>query len=313
VRLRSREIAKVPGAVLLLTAALALPAAAQPRYGYGPHGAPYRTYAPPRGVIDGVLSNERGRCPVLRDRQNRNYYLQGDTRALRPGDQVSLRERLLNRSSCGNDAPTLEVLEVRTVWTDSRHRSAYFDAARDGDFDRFIVRSRNRGGWYADRYSYLQNSGPGGGDRYGQYQGQDRGQDQGYDRYPQYEHRGDPNRPRDDPYAPPNDPNGPDGQYDQPPYDQQYDPSGQDAEPYNGQSDDRNGQDRDNRQSTTVSGTLDYTGSCPALRGPNGTSYDLAGDLGDYHDGDRVQVTGLLGGTSSCGGTALEIQEIRRR
>lgn len=313
---RRREIAKtakLSGAVLLLTAALAVPAAAQPRYGYG---TPYRTV--PRSVVDGVISDEGGRCPVLRDRQNRNYYLQGDTRGLRPGDQVSLRERLLSRSSCGSDAPTLQVLEIRTVWTDGRHRSAYFDAARDGSFDRFIVRNRYRGGWYADRYSYLQSGGPNGG--YGQYPGRDQGQYQGYDdRYPQREHRAAPNRPRDDRYAPPsdappgavppNEPNGPNrGQYDQPPYDQQDDQSGQYDDRGN-----RGGQDRDDRQPTTVEGTLDYTGSCPALHDRNGTSYDLAGDLGDYHDGDQVRVTGLLGGTSSCGGTALEIQEIRRR
>jgi hypothetical protein len=42
-------------------------------------------------------------------------------------------------------------------------------------------------------------------------------------------------------------------------------------------------------------------------------SYDLAGDLRGFHNGQRVRVTGLLSGSSSCGGTALEIQEIRER
>jgi len=62
-----------------------------------------------------------------------------------------------------------------------------------------------------------------------------------------------------------------------------------------------------------VDGTLDFNGSCPAVRDRSGTSYDLAGDLRGFHNGQRVRVTGLLSGSSSCGGTALEIQEIRER
>lgn len=305
-RLQGRGLAKVPGAVLLLTVALALPAAAQPRYGYGPYGSsPYRTPML-RGVVDGVLSDEGGRCPVLRDRQNRNYYLLGDTRGLRPGDQVSLRERLMNRSSCGNDAPTLEVLEVRTVWTDGAHRSAYFDARRDGSFDRFILRNRDRGGWYADRYGYLQQSGAPQGDRYGQY---DRNRpydgpgNNGPRNHGQYDNGQPPGPPSGNPPAdngyPPQDPNGR--------YDNGYAPDGQAP---NGQYDDRSGGDR---PLISVDGRLDYNGSCPEVRLGNGTVYDLAGDLGNYHDGDRVHLTGYVAGSSSCGGTALEVQEIRKR
>ena len=62
-----------------------------------------------------------------------------------------------------------------------------------------------------------------------------------------------------------------------------------------------------------MDGTLDFNSSCPAVRDHNGTSYDLAGDLRGFHNGERVRVTGLLSGSSSCGGTALEIQEIRER
>jgi len=296
---------KILGAALLLTSALALPAAAQPRYGYGygPYGGPPRAYAS-RGVVDGVLRDEGGRCLVLRDRQNRNYYVQGDTRGLRPGDQVTLRERLLSRSSCGSDAPTLQVLEVRTVWTNGAHRSAYFDVRRDGSFDRFLLRSRDRGGWYADRSADLQPrpyAGPGPYDRrapYDQGRPDNRPYDNGYAPNGQYDNRDQPNAPDNAPYD-----NGQNGQYDD-----QYIPNDQ---PPNGQYDDRdrsNGGDRP----ITLDGTLDFNRSCPAIRTSNG-SYDLAGDLGNYHDGDRVRVTGFVGGASSCGGTALEVQEIRRR
>src|SRR5881227_1607369 len=151
-----RGLAKLLGTAPLLMAALALPASAQYpaqyRPGY-PSPSPYRGgYGPgAQGTADGFITAERGRCLVLRDHQRRTYYLSGDTDGLRPGDHVSVRERMLSRSSCGNDGPTLEVLDVRTVWTGGSHRSAYFDARRDGDFGRFVERSHDRGGWYSDR------------------------------------------------------------------------------------------------------------------------------------------------------------------
>jgi hypothetical protein len=294
------------GAVPLLIAALALPAGASAQYRPG-YPSPYRGgYGPgAQGTADGFITAERGRCLVLRDHQRRTYYLSGDTNGLRPGDHVSLRERMVSRSYCGNDGPTLEVLDVRTVWTGGSHRSAYFDARRDGDFGRFLERSRGRGGWYSDRYSYMQR----GGDRYG-----DRGR---------YEPNG-PNGPNGR-YAPPYDPNGP-GQA-QP----RYDPNEQGQDDQNGQYDDQgydqngpppedrpydnrqNGQSSGNPQIISVDGTLDFNGPCPAVRDRNGASYDLAGDLQSFHNGERVRVTGVLSGSSSCGGTALEVREIRER
>ncbi|HET9210661.1 MAG TPA: DUF5818 domain-containing protein [Thermoanaerobaculia bacterium] len=293
------------GAVPLLIAALALPAGASAQYrpGYPPS---YRGYGPgPQGTVDGFITADSGRCLVLRDHQRRPYYLSGDTDGLRPGDHVSLRGRTLSRSYCGNSGPTLEVLDVRTVWQGGSHRSAYFDARRDGRFESFLDRSRDRGGWYSDRYSYMQRE----GDRYGRY--------------------GDRGR-----YAPPNGqyapPNGPNGQYappSEPPEDQgqppQYEPDDQYGP--NGQYDDQggpppeegpydqNGDNRSDRQPISVDGTLDFNGPCPAVRDGNGASYDLAGNLQGFHNGERVRVTGLLSGSSSCGGTALEIQEIRER
>ncbi|HEY4592093.1 MAG TPA: DUF5818 domain-containing protein, partial [Thermoanaerobaculia bacterium] len=109
-----------------------------------------------------------------------------------------------------------------------------------------------------------------------------------------------------------NEPNGqygPNGQGQPPP--PQYDPNGGQYD--NQPSDDQNGDDRGAPQSISVDGTLDFNGTCPTVRDRNGTSYDLAGNLRGFHNGERVRVTGLLSGSSSCGGTALEIQEIRER
>jgi hypothetical protein len=313
--INKRNLAKGLGPVLLLSAALALPAAAtaQPsRYGYG---GPYSG----RGArsVDGFVTFRGGSCPAIRDhRSGQSYFLTGNTRELRPGDHVVLGGRLASGSACGVRGPALQVLEIRTVWTGGDHRAAYFDARRDGSFERFILRSRDRGGWYADRYSYFrQGRGPRGGRGYdapydrarpngvpydddrGQYQGQPQGQpdDRGqYDRRPQPDDSYDDEEitaPNDDDYAAPN------GTYDRD----------------DDRQDDRADRSGGNRQLITVDGTFEFDSTCPSLRGTDGKSYDLAGELGNSHDGDRVRVRGFLAGRSSCGGTALEVQEIRRR
>jgi hypothetical protein len=312
--LDKRNLAKGLGPVLLLSAALALPAAAtaQPsRYGYG---TPYSGRGGTRS-IDGFVTYRGGSCPAIRDhRSGQSYSLAGNTRELRPGDHVVLGGRLASGSVCGTRGPALQVLEIRTIWTGGDHRAAYFDARRDGSFERFILRSRDRGGWYSDRYTYLrQGRAPQGGGRYGapdgrarpndipydddrgQYQGQPQGQpdDQGqYDQRPQPDDSYDNEEitaPNDDDYVAPNDTN---DTYDQ---------------------DDRADRSSGNRQVITVDGTFEFDSTCPSLRGTDGKSYDLAGELGNSHDGDRVRVRGVLAGRSSCGGTALEVQEIRRR
>lgn len=300
------------GVVPLLLSVLVLPGVASAQYyrpGYPPPA--YRGYGP-QGTVDGFIAESNGRCLMLRDHQRRPFYLSGDTAGLEPGDHVVLRERTLSRSSCGGNGPTLEVLDVRTVWTGGGHRTAYFDARRDGNFERFLDRNRDRGGWYSDHYSYLQQ-----GDRYGQYAPPpsgpyDRnGQPQYSPQYPppgqpQYQAPPDQGQPQ---YAPNDqyDPNGP-GQPPPP----QYEPNGQYDQ--NGQPSEDQGYDQNGApQSISVDGTLDFNAACPSVRDRNGTSYDLAGDLHGFHNGERVRVTGLLSGSSSCGGTALEIQEIRER
>jgi hypothetical protein len=316
-----RDLAKGLGSVLLLSAALALPsaAAAQPgRYG---NRAPYPGRSYGQTGIDGFISSEGGRCPSIRDhRSGRTYPLTGVTRELRPGDHVVLDARPVDGSTCGAGGSALQVLEVRTVWTGGDHGSAYFDARRDGSFGRFILSNRDRGGWYSDRYAYLRQGRT--TPRGGPY-GQDAGR---HDRSrPYYDGQDDSGMPPPNALAPnapaPNDDRyPPDTSYDNS-YDNgqggqggQYDESDAPEAPAPGGAyDDRTDRSGGDRQLITVDGTLDYNGACPVVRVGNGTSYDLAGDLGNHHDGDRVRVLGFAAGRSSCGGTALEVQEIRKR
>ena len=293
-------------AVPLLAAVLALPASAQ--YYRPGYPSPYRGYGygGAQSTVDGFVTEGNGRCLALRDHQRRPFFLSGDTAGLEPGDHVVLRGRTLSRSSCGGNGPTLEVLDVRTVWTGGAHRTAYFDVRRDGRFERFLEHSRDRGGWYSDHYSYLQR-----GDRYGQY-APPNGSDDRYGQ-PQYPPPGQPRYQGQPQYQGPPDQDQP-PQYDQngpgQPPPPQYDPN---EPPPNDQGYDQNGDDRGASQPITVEGTLDFNGSCPSVRDRNGASYDLAGDLRGFHNGQRVRVTGLLSGSSSCGCSALEIQEIRER
>lgn len=69
--------------------------------------------------------------------------------------------------------------------------------------------------------------------------------------------------------------------------------------------------DRDgNRDLVSIAGRLDDRGRCPAIRGDRGEYYDLVGDLRDFRSGDHARVIGFLGVRSSCGGQAIEVQEI---
>lgn len=65
-----------------------------------------------------------------------------------------------------------------------------------------------------------------------------------------------------------------------------------------------------NRDLVSVTGRLDDSGRCPAVRGDHGEYYDLVGDLRDFRDGDHAKVLGFLGSRSRCGGQAIDVQEI---
>lgn len=73
---------------------------------------------------------------------------------------------------------------------------------------------------------------------------------------------------------------------------------------------DRDGYDPDGRRAISVDGRLDDSGRCPVIRGDRGEYYDLVGDLSRFQDGRHVRVIGRDGLRSSCGGKAIEVNEI---
>jgi LysM repeat protein len=62
-----------------------------------------------------------------------------------------------------------------------------------------------------------------------------------------------------------------------------------------------------------LTGTLTREGvTCPAMRGDDGRLYTIAGDIGRFEPGDRVQVVGRRAEMSFCmQGTTIELQRIR--
>lgn len=63
----------------------------------------------------------------------------------------------------------------------------------------------------------------------------------------------------------------------------------------------------------TVTGVITREGvRCPALRGSDGRLYTLAGDIGSFQPGDRVQVRGRRAEASICmQGTTITVERIR--
>jgi hypothetical protein len=76
---------------------------------------------------------------------------------------------------------------------------------------------------------------------------------------------------------------------------------------------DRDGYNPDGRRTIAIDGRLDDSGDCPVVRGDRGEYYDLVGDLSRFQDGRHVRVVGRDGLRSSCGGQAIEVSEILYR
>lgn len=72
----------------------------------------------------------------------------------------------------------------------------------------------------------------------------------------------------------------------------------------------RGGYDPDGRRAISVDGRLDDSGDCPVIRGDRGEYYDLVGDLSRFEHGRHVRVIGRDGIRSNCGGQAIEVGEI---
>ena len=72
---------------------------------------------------------------------------------------------------------------------------------------------------------------------------------------------------------------------------------------------------RDDRgELVNLRGRIAGAGGCPVLRGDDGRTYELAGDLRGFGRGDSVHVIGVYEGGSRCGaGPSVRVGEIGRR
>ena len=201
--------------------------------------------------LDGFVVDDRGECVLFREhRTGQIFALAGNVDDMREGDHIRYVGTHTYENYCGSGYPTMNVREIKTVWSNDRHENAVFDSNRHGSYSRWADRYQDRGR-YDDRYRDRND------DRYGD------------DRY--------------------------------------------DDDRYDDRSDDRY-YDRDgDRRLITVEGRLDDGRYCPAVRGDNGELYNLAGDLKNYRDGDKVKVFGYLAENSRCGGRTLQVSEIVKR
>ena len=71
---------------------------------------------------------------------------------------------------------------------------------------------------------------------------------------------------------------------------------------------------RPDRGMISVSGTLTRQGvECPTMRGDDGRTYSLSGNLRNFRPGDRVSVEGRISEFSSCQhGVAVEVRGFSR-
>ena len=70
----------------------------------------------------------------------------------------------------------------------------------------------------------------------------------------------------------------------------------------------------DRGELVNLRGRIATTGGCPVLRGDDGRTYELAGDLRGFGRGDSVHVIGVYEGGSRCGaGPSVRVGEIDRR
>ena len=288
---RRTSIALTLGSALVLTAALARPAAAaQIRVRVAARTPVYTAYGESGSLfaVEGTLTDEGRRCQALRDRNGRLYNLVGDRfEGLEIGDHVTLLvRRVLPRyaTACGPGA-TVRVGQVQAVWIGPGHSRALFDSRRDGAYTPYMMRERRA---TLDRYGRYDRDGRYDRNGDGRYDDRDRG----------YDARGQSTY--DDSYR--GDRNG-DGVYDQDRYDR-YDGDRSDDGSY-GREDDSY------RRVVSVTGRISSSGRCVTVRDRDGRTFALTGNLGRYGVGDTVKLVGVLGDDSECGPT-IDVQDVSR-
>jgi hypothetical protein len=132
------RLARIAGAALLLTAALALPALAQRHSWDG--------WERGRGngafELDGTFIGMQQGCALMREDNGKVVPLLGNPGDLQKGDHLLFSGQLQAKSVCG---PAFRVAEVKRLWADASHKYVIYDRARDGEY---VARN----GWW-DRYN----------------------------------------------------------------------------------------------------------------------------------------------------------------
>ncbi|HEX6902112.1 MAG TPA: hypothetical protein VF789_20515 [Thermoanaerobaculia bacterium] len=134
------------------------------RYGYRSNGQ--------QEHLDGFVVDDRGECVLFREhRTGQIFALAGNIGDMREGDHIRYVGTHTYDEYCGGGYPTMNVREIKTLWSNDRHDSAVFDANRDGSYSRWADRYYDSR--YRDRY---------GDDRYDRYDDDYRYDDRYYDR-----------------------------------------------------------------------------------------------------------------------------------
>ena len=131
--------------------------------------------------LDGFVVDDRGECVLFREHSTGQIFaLAGNIGDMREGDHIRYVGTHTYDDYCGGGYPTMNVREIKTVWSNDRHDRAVFDANRDGSYSRWADRNYDRGR-YDDRYD-RDRHGDNRDDRYDDGYYNDRNDDRYYDR-----------------------------------------------------------------------------------------------------------------------------------
>ncbi len=109
------------------------------RYGYRSNGA--------QEHLDGFVVDDRGECLLFREHSTGQIFaLAGNVGDMREGNHIRYVGTHTYDDYCGGGYPTMNVREIKTLWSNDRHDRPVFDASRDGSYSRWADR------YYDDRY-----------------------------------------------------------------------------------------------------------------------------------------------------------------
>jgi hypothetical protein len=131
--LTPRSLVRILLAALIAAAGLAAaPAFAQPTY------------------VEGVVSlSPDGNCMSVRQHDGTVLTVVGRWYGLTANDYVRFEGRPVADRFCGGPAG-VEVVAIRSIWSDEGHRTFYYNPDRDGEYQRWLEIKRHRE-WERDR------------------------------------------------------------------------------------------------------------------------------------------------------------------